>query len=139
MSTAGRALEGVAHDFIDAFNRRDAEGLVAVADPSIEWHPTSLVGGRRTYYGHDGLRQWVTDLDSSQVKHQARVREVRVVDQSQFVVLSEVVVGGEVICPSAMVARVADQGLIVEARGYLTDAQMLTRLGLVPEHSVSHS
>jgi len=139
MSPAGRALEGVAHDFIDAFNRRDAEGLIAAADPSIEWHPTSLVGTRRTYYGHDGLRQWVTDLGSSQVKHQARVREIRVVDESQFVVLSEVLVGGEVMCPAAMVARVDDQGLIVEARGYLSDAQMLTRLGLVPEPSVSHS
>lgn len=55
-------MDEIGRDFTDAFNRRDADGLVALADPAIEFCPTELVGSRRAYHGHEGLRQWVADL-----------------------------------------------------------------------------
>src|SRR5688572_9390712 len=45
----------------DAWNRRDFDAAVAIADPGIEW---TMVGGTRfpgtegTYEGHDGVREF---------------------------------------------------------------------------------
>lgn len=126
-------MEAIGRRFVDAFNRHDAEDLVALADPHIEFRPTSLVGTSRIYRGHDGLRQWVQELDTAQIQHQARVREVRILDESRFLILSEVLLDGELVSPSAMLSRLADAGGIIEAHAYLTDEQMLTQIGLVPK------
>lgn len=133
----GVSVETIGHRFVDAFNRRDVEGLIALADPDIEFHPTSIVGSHRVYHGHDGLRRWVEDLDLSEVQHQVRVHEVRALEDDRFVVLSEVLLDGDLVSPSAMLARLGDSGRIVEAHAYLTDEQMLTRLGLMHEPSGS--
>ncbi len=126
-------IETVGYRFIEAFNRRDAGALLALVDPEIEFSPTSLVGTRRTYRGHDGMCRWVNELRESAIEHRVRVREVRALDDARFVVLSEVLLGGETISPSAMLARVSPDGLIVEAHAYLTDEQMLVQLGLLAE------
>lgn len=133
MSSLGVSVETIGHCFVDAFNRRDADALVALADPEIEFSPTSLVGARHTYHGHDGLRRWVRELKQALIEHQVRVREVRVLDDIRFVVLSEVLLEGDTVSPSAMLARVSADGLIVEAHAYLTDEQLLVKLGLVGE------
>jgi hypothetical protein len=132
MSPGDLSMEMIARLFIDAFNRRDAEALVALADPAIEWRPSSLAGSQRIYRGHDGLRLWVSELDTAPVKHQARVREVRELDERRFAVLSEVLVDGELPSPSAMLASLTGEGKIVEARAYLSDEQTLAEIGLVP-------
>jgi phage terminase large subunit-like protein len=98
MADAG-TMSTIARQFVDAFNRRDADGLVALVDPALEWHPSVLVGGRRTYRGHAGLRQWVSDLARAPVHHQARVRDVEVLEENRFLVLSEVLVDGEPMTP----------------------------------------
>ena len=41
----------------------------------------------------------------------------------------EVVVGDDVVAPSAMAARLSAAGLIVEAHAYLSDEQMLEHVG----------
>lgn len=134
MSTVGAsAMEAIGQRFIEAFNRRDADALVALADPRIVWHPSSLVGARRTYLGHDGLRRWVAELGEYGARHQVRVREVRVLDARSFLVLSEVLVDGEVSSPAAMLAHLSPEGKILEGRAYLTDEQLLTQIGVVPD------
>ncbi len=133
MTAEGLSFEAIADRFIDAFNRRAAEELVALADPAIEFRPTSLVGSRRVYRGHDGLRRWVADLGEAAVEHRVRVCSVRALDDGRFLVASEVLVDGELIAPSAMLARVGEAGRIVEAHAYLTDEQLLSDVGLVPD------
>jgi hypothetical protein len=132
MSDASLSIEAIAHRFIDAFNRRDAESLVALSDPEIEFHPTLLVGGRRVYHGHDGLRRWVSELGVATVQHQVRVREVRALEADRLLVLSEVYLDGDLLSPAAMIATLSAEGRIVEAQAYLTDERLLTHLGLVP-------
>jgi hypothetical protein len=139
MSMRGASIETIGHRFIDAFNRRDAEGLVALADPAIEFHPTSIVGSRRVYRGHEGLRRWVQDLETSEIQHQVCAREVRALDDGGFAILSEVLLGGEFVSPSAMIATLSDSGAIVEAHAYLTDEHTLTQLGLMHERPVGPS
>ena len=126
-------MDEIGRRFIDAFNRRDAPSLVALADPAIEFYPTELVGSRRTYNGHDGLRQWIADLRESPIQHQVRVREVRTLDGRRFLLLSEVLLEGELVSPSAMLAHVDERGAIVKAHAYLTDKQMLAQLGAIPD------
>jgi hypothetical protein len=133
MSRTEASLGTVGHRFVEAFNRRDANALIALTDPEVEFSPTSLVSTRRTYRGHDGMRRWVSELRQSAIEHQVRVREVRVLDAARIVVLSEVLLGGESISPSAMLARLSPDGLIVEAHAYLTDEPMLIQLGLLAE------
>lgn len=132
MAGGTNPFETIARSFVDAFNRRDADGLVALSHPDIVWRPTMLVGSRRVYHGHDGLRRWVSDLRGSPLDHTANVHEVRVLDRDRFLVISEVLSGQEAVAPSAMLARLTDANQIIEAQGYLTDEDMLEHLGHLP-------
>jgi hypothetical protein len=125
-------IEVIGRQFVDAFNRRDVDDLIALSDAAIEFHPTSLVGERRRYDGHEGLRRWFADLSDSQIEHQVRVKEVRPTDEG-FLVLSEVLLGGELVSPSAMLARTNADGRIVEARAFLTDPETLRQVGWVSD------
>jgi ketosteroid isomerase-like protein len=46
---------------MDAFNRRDLDAFLALADPSVEFTPY-VVGLEGSYHGHDGVGQWWRDL-----------------------------------------------------------------------------
>ena len=48
------------HRGVDAFNRRDLDGWLALGDAEIEYRPF-LVGVEGTYHGHEGVRQWWND------------------------------------------------------------------------------
>ena len=65
--------------WVAAINRRDADGLVEMADDTIELHPTRLDGGGHVYHGHEGIRRWIADLSDSAyafVEHATDVRRV---------------------------------------------------------------
>ena len=52
---------------VDAWNRRDLEGLLALCHPELEW--TSAIkggveGGEATYQGHDGMRRYWDEWQS---------------------------------------------------------------------------
>ncbi len=125
------AFETLAHRFVDAFNRRDADALVAVAHRRIIFRPSTLVGPRRTYHGHDGLRRWIADLVATGLDFQVGIREIRRLGPGGFLVLSKVHVDDELLADAAMIATVRD-GTVLEAHSYLTDELLLTRLGLIP-------
>lgn len=125
----------IARRFIDAFNRRDVESLIALSDPAIEFHPSSLVGRRQRYDGHDGLRRWVEELGKSGLEHQVQVRQVRPSDDG-FVILAEVLIDGTAVTPGTMVARVNERHEIAEAHVFLTDAELLARIGVMPGDSL---
>ena len=64
------------------------------------------------------------------------MREVRELEEDRLLVISEVVIDGEVISPSAMLARLTEESRIIEARAYLSDEQMLKKIGLVPDEPI---
>lgn len=47
----------------DAFNARDVDALVGVATPDCEWLPFRAQLEGMVYRGHEGVRQFVTDMD----------------------------------------------------------------------------
>jgi ketosteroid isomerase-like protein len=47
---------------LEAFNRRDIEGLLELVDSEVEWRPPAELPGTSVYHGHDGVRQSVADM-----------------------------------------------------------------------------
>ena len=117
---------------IEAFNRRDIEGVVALCDPSVEWHST--FGGGAIYRGHDGLRAWHKDLQD------AWGTDIRI-EPEVFFDLGEHTLdvqllhgrgrqsGADVALSAASVIRWRD-GLIVYFKGYADQEDALSDLGI---------
>jgi ketosteroid isomerase-like protein len=65
---------------VEAFNRRDVEGLLAVLDPDIEWHDvfTEMLGGEaRVVRGHDGVRELIRDQAEAFAELDTEYTEIR--------------------------------------------------------------
>ncbi len=136
MSASKISFELIARRFVDGFNRRDAESLVVLSDPDIVYYPTAVVGTGGRYDGHEGLRQWVAHLEESGIGHQGRLREVRPTDDG-FVLFSDVMLDGKLITPAALVVVLGERHLITEARGLLTDSELLSRIGVMADDSTN--
>jgi ketosteroid isomerase-like protein len=119
---------------VEAFNARDLDAMLALVDPSCEWHSAfaGVFGG--VYHGHDGVRMWHRDLE------EAWGDEIRVDSEAYFDLgehtLSFQVVhgrgrhsGAEVAMPAAHVFRWRD-GLIVYFKAYAHRQDALTDLHL---------
>lgn len=64
----------------DAINRRDVEALLLEVHPEVEWHPVllaSVAGAKSVYHGHDGVREWIGDVDDSFERTVSEFSEVR--------------------------------------------------------------
>ena len=62
----------------DAFNRRDLDAFLALADPDIEWFPVIVeLEGGRPYRGHDGVRRWWEEWLAIAPDFGGEVKEVR--------------------------------------------------------------
>ncbi len=53
--------------WVEALNRGDLGALLEIADPSVEYvsYLASVSGGVGTYRGHEGIRQFLRDLDEA--------------------------------------------------------------------------
>jgi ketosteroid isomerase-like protein len=61
-----QATVELARQVMDALSRRDLAGLIAFADPEIEWHSFfAELGEEGVYRGHDGTRRYVSDLNDA--------------------------------------------------------------------------
>ena len=50
----------LAHEVIDAVERRDEAALLELTDPEVRWHSAFAIGG--LYEGHAGMRRYVRDM-----------------------------------------------------------------------------
>jgi ketosteroid isomerase-like protein len=50
----------LAHNVIDAVERRDETALLELTDPEVRWHSAFAIGG--FYEGHAGMRRYVRDM-----------------------------------------------------------------------------
>jgi hypothetical protein len=122
------AMDALGRRFVEGFNQRDPELLTAVCEPAVEWYPAVLVGEGRTYTGHDGLRQWIADLNAAGSLHQGRDVRVRRLDGTCFAVFAPLYLDDELAAPAAMVAQ---SGKIKHAHAYRADEPTLTQLGVL--------
>ena len=118
---------------VEAWNRRDAEAIIALADPKVVWHPVleETVEGR-PYRGHAGLRQYFEDLAGQGVESQGELAEfgdlgdeVLGLGRLSFRSATGVELESEVAC----IWRWSN-GKCVEARTWLSHAEALEAAGL---------
>jgi hypothetical protein len=126
----GAAARELVLGWTSAFNRRDADALVALADAEIAYYPTILARGPRVYRGHEGLRAWLADLARAKAHHTVAVADVRVSPGGQLLVFGQIVEDDEPISPFSMLMR-ARRRLVIEAHVYLSDEAMMQTLGRV--------
>lgn len=56
----------LARQVMDTLSRRDLSGLIALADPEVEWHSFfAQLGEGGVYRGHDGTQQYLGDLNDA--------------------------------------------------------------------------
>jgi ketosteroid isomerase-like protein len=62
---AGEKVE-LARRVFDAVTRRDVPRLISLTDPEVEWRSFfAELGQQGVYRGHDGIRQYLHDLDDA--------------------------------------------------------------------------
>jgi ketosteroid isomerase-like protein len=64
-----RANVEVVQRWIDAFNRRDIDGLIALTDPDIEFR-SIFVAIERVFRGHEGIYAYIKELDEAFARFQ---------------------------------------------------------------------
>jgi len=56
----------LARQVMEAIGRRDAERLVALSAPEVEWHSFfAIAEAKGIYFGFDGTRKYMKDLDDA--------------------------------------------------------------------------
>ncbi|HSO97606.1 MAG TPA: nuclear transport factor 2 family protein [Solirubrobacteraceae bacterium] len=131
-STVAELPETIVSRWVEAFNTRDVDGMLACVSGDVDFHPLRLSGLRSSYHGHDGIREWFRGLQSMRPDCQIAVSEVRGVSEGRVLVAGALTLGGEMeVAPVCALHRI-DGGLIAAAHQYLSDPDMIERLGLIP-------
>jgi ketosteroid isomerase-like protein len=127
-------IELVDH-WIQGFNARDEERVLAVAHPEIVLRPMRWVP-RAEYRGHDGVREWLRDVAASANATTVTVDTVRLLSDGR------VVVEGALDDQTARFVGLYAfrDARIVAVRAYLSDRELLEHLGILePEAQMSRS
>jgi ketosteroid isomerase-like protein len=121
---------------VEAYNRRDFAGFLEAFDPAVETHPLTLATfGREAaaYHGHEGLRQFIRDVDETLIDMQVEPLEIRDLGE-RLVATGRIrgrgrVSGAETESPIGWIVEFKD-GRIVGMRDYLDPREALEAAGL---------
>jgi ketosteroid isomerase-like protein len=118
---------------VEAWNRRDAEAMVALWDPEGVWSPAfERITEGRTYRGHAGWRQYFEDLAEFSEESHAEFPEVLDLGE-QVLCLGRIwmrFAGGVELDQEVAVLFTWRNRKCVEARGLLSHAEALEAAGL---------
>jgi ketosteroid isomerase-like protein len=114
---------------IAAYNRRDAEELIALSHPDVCMVPVRALLEGSEYRGHDGVRRFLDDMDEDWTEREVIVDELRELGDSVVVLGSFRAVGRasgtEVSHPLAWVAEIRE-GRLARMRAF-TDQEAALR------------
>jgi hypothetical protein len=122
--------ERLAYAYIEAYNSRDLDAMLAVLDPNVVSQPSPLFERRPAHTGHDGVRLWWQTMVTAGRWYNVAVSSVRPAAGGRWAIIGEIRHHGELESPWILLFRVSN-GLISESRSYLSDEQVLTGLGLL--------
>lgn len=126
-----KTVEDLLRGFVAAFNRREAEAMIALADPTIVTYPSKASRTSRRYIGHEGLRHWIRDVLANDQGQTIAAREVRKLEDQRWALLGELTVDAEPLSPFVSLFGVT-RGLITETREYLSEESLLRELDYLP-------
>jgi hypothetical protein len=118
----------LAQRWIEAFNARDADELLAVAHPEIVLRPLRW-GVRSEYRGHAGVREWFAAIEASPEATTVTPDRLRLFGRDRVVVEGEI--DGVDARFVALYALRDDR--LAEVHAYMSDREMLEQLGLLDE------
>jgi hypothetical protein len=118
----------LAHRWINAFNLRDADELLAVAHPDIVLRPLRW-GVKSEYRGHPGVREWLATIQASPEATSVTPDTVRPVGPARVVVEGSID-GADARFVALYTIR--DERLL-EVRAYMSDRELLEQLGVLEE------
>jgi ketosteroid isomerase-like protein len=124
----------IAKRVIDAFNRRDVDGIFECVNPDVEWFPAmsaTFGGGLR---GREGIESYVREVSDTWEEYRVVGQDFRDLGEDQVLVLSRVVgrgasSGGLVDAEMGQVYDFRD-GRIARVRTYLDHSKALQAVGL---------
>jgi ketosteroid isomerase-like protein len=127
--THARAVK-LARSYVAAYNDRDLDAMLALQDENVVSHPARLFG-HRPHTGHAGVRAWWARMVAAGRWYRVVVHDIRLLGTDRVAVLGEIRGDEqELLSPWAVVVRIRN-GLIVESRSYLSDANLLEELGVL--------
>lgn len=120
------------HEWFDAFNGRDLDGMLVRMHPRVDFHPLRLQGVESAYAGHDGVRRWFAHLQAMEHDHRVELASVRAGRDGQLIAIGSVALSsrepGE---DSFWALKRFTEGLVVAAYHYLTDPDIAAEGGLL--------
>lgn len=117
--------------WVDAFNARDLEAMLADLAADVDFRPLRLSGIAASYRGQDGVREWFAQLTELRHEHRIALHEARELAEGRvFAAGSLSLAGVSDLGPFWALYRF-DGELIVAAAQYLTDPDMVEPLGLI--------
>jgi ketosteroid isomerase-like protein len=126
-----KTVEELLRRFVAAFNRRDLDEMIALADPAVVSYPSAILRGSRRFVGHDGLREWIRNVLTPDYGHVVVVSEIRKLERQRWAVLGEIAVDETPMSPFVSLVAVTN-GLIAEWHEYLSEEGLLRHLGHLP-------
>jgi ketosteroid isomerase-like protein len=132
MSTAVTTPGLAVSRWVDAFNARDIDRLLADLHPEIVLHPLRFPGLAGGYHGHDGVREWFEHQVTADHGPCIELSVVEVAADGRVLAAGNLCLDGEVaIAPFGAIHRF-ERGMIIDAHHYFSDQTLLRRLGLFP-------
>lgn len=117
--------------WVEAFNARDLEDMIACLDPDVRFHPLHPGGLDWSYEGHSGVRRWFERLTQLRLQHFIGPSDIRLMSDGQVLVAGAIRLDENVELGSFCALHLIADGLIVAAHHYLTDEDLLERVGLI--------
>jgi ketosteroid isomerase-like protein len=98
---------------VAALNRRDIDAMLATLDPDVLLEPLRAVHDGTVYRGHQGLKDWLADMEADWEYQRVEVLDVHAVQPDQIVLEAVLHVryresGVEVAAPGAWLCRLRD-------------------------------
>lgn len=108
-------------EWIDAFNERDPERMLACMSAEVRFHPLRLTGLDRSYRGHDGVRSWLRQLEELGHRQRIHISEMRGGSDGEVLGVGSLLLSRDADPARFWLLHRVEGGLIVAAHHYLTD------------------
>lgn len=124
------APETLVARWIDAWNWREVNVLVELADPGIVLQPLRLRGLSEAYHGHEGIREWMRVIDHEQHGHRLTPQSLKSLDSRRILAVGTVRIGADVTSPFSGLYEHRD-GRITFMSHYFTPPSVLESIGVL--------
>lgn len=117
--------EGLVSQWIESFNVRDLDGMLACMSAEVRFYPLRLSGLERYYRGHDGIRSWFADLAKRRHRHRIALHNLRADPEGVVIAIGELRLDEDSEPTRFWAREQIEDGAIVVSHHYLTDPDIL--------------